>query len=287
MNNRLRHCLLNLFKAFIDFCNQHQLTYYAAYGTALGAVRHQGLIPWDDDIDVWMPRKDYQRLLQLRDTLANTPFEIMDIKNKGYYLNFAKFCDKNTTLIEREGQPIMGVYIDIFPLDYYNTKEGKLLQRINGLHRELWFLQNHAHRNYSWHEIYNHLKHGEMRGIECSLHYLFRPFGFIARYGIHKITHTLQAIAPTKQLWYYGIRRCDSIILQACWFENTQTVPFEDFEIVIPAGYDKILTAIYGDYMTLPPKEQQVSRHPFYFKDLNHRLTRKQIIQQMFGNKNK
>ena len=83
--------LIKLFKEFIDVCNKNKLRYYAAYGTALGAVRHRGIIPWDDDIDVWMPREDYERFLSLRNQLTATPYEILDIQNKGYYLYFAKF----------------------------------------------------------------------------------------------------------------------------------------------------------------------------------------------------
>ena len=126
MDSQLNNSLLTLFKAFIAFCHEHHLTYYAAYGTALGAVRHQGMIPWDDDIDVWMPRKDYDKLLSLRSHLNGTNYEIIDIKDKGYYLYFAKFCDRNSTIIEREGEALMGLYLDIFPLDNYDNHKGKL-----------------------------------------------------------------------------------------------------------------------------------------------------------------
>lgn len=122
-----RH-LLPVFRAFVDFCNRNQLTYYAAYGTVIGAVRHKGFIPWDDDIDVWMPRRDYERFLSLRDKLISTHYEIIDIEDKGYYLYFAKFCDRRSTIIEREGQSIMGLYIDVFPLDYYDDKGGETIK---------------------------------------------------------------------------------------------------------------------------------------------------------------
>ena len=109
------------------------MRYYAAYGTALGAVRHRGIIPWDDDIDVWMPCEDYERFLSLRNQLTATPYEILDIQNKGYYLYFAKFCDKNTTLIEREGEPIIGLY----PLDNYDPSK-------NGLNKSILYIAMHG-----------------------------------------------------------------------------------------------------------------------------------------------
>ena len=131
---------------------KNNLSYYAAYGTALGAIRHGGIIPWDDDIDVWMPRKDYERFLALRPSLVDTSFEILDIQDKGYYLYFAKFCDKNTTLIEREGEPVIGLYIDIFPLDNYDASK-EWLQRINSLYRYAWLAYGHSYRNYAWEEV--------------------------------------------------------------------------------------------------------------------------------------
>ncbi|KXB74135.1 hypothetical protein HMPREF1860_02125 [Prevotella amnii] len=124
MDKLLQKKLLSLFKEFTLFCKKNNLTYYAAYGTAIGAVRHHGIIPWDDDVDVWMPRKDYEKLLKLKTTLLKTNYEIINIENKGYYLYFAKFCNRNTSIIEREGEPNIGLYIDIFPLDNYNTSRG-------------------------------------------------------------------------------------------------------------------------------------------------------------------
>gem|GEM_PF-4050912 len=82
----LKKALTSTLKGFINFCEQHNLRYYAAFGTAIGAVRHHGIIPWDDDIDVYMPREDYNKFLSLRGTLENSEYEIVDIENKGYYL---------------------------------------------------------------------------------------------------------------------------------------------------------------------------------------------------------
>ena len=154
-DNQLKTALASTLKAFIDFCQQHALTYYAAYGTAIGAVRHHGLIPWDDDIDVFMPREDYNKLLSLRSTLNTTEYEIIDIENQGYYLYFAKWCQRNSTLIEKPGEPALGIYVDIFPLDYFDEKYCKPLLKYNELYRYLWLIYGHGSRRYSFSDIFS------------------------------------------------------------------------------------------------------------------------------------
>jgi len=95
--------------------------YYAAYGTMLGAVRHKGIIPWDDDIDVYMPRESYNRLITLISEALNRDFEILSWHCKGYHQVFIKVCDLHSMLCPfPDLSVIMGVFIDVFPLDRIN-----------------------------------------------------------------------------------------------------------------------------------------------------------------------
>ena len=82
----LKKALISTLKGFVNFCEQHNLRYYAAFGTALGAVRHHGIIPWDDDIDVYMPREDYNKFLSLRGTLESSEYELLILKIKDIIL---------------------------------------------------------------------------------------------------------------------------------------------------------------------------------------------------------
>ena len=109
--------LLETFKAFDAFCRKHDINYYAAYGTLIGAVRHKGLIPWDDDIDVLMLPDDYNKFCSYRGNVDGH-YDIVDSRDENYWLlTLAKFVDMNTTLWEMEEYPcVTGVYIDIFPL---------------------------------------------------------------------------------------------------------------------------------------------------------------------------
>ena len=110
---------LETLKAFIAFCQANNLKYYAAYGTVLGAARHHGFIPWDDDIDVYMMRDDYDRYLRLMRTNPPKGYEQVEyVHDKEYYLPFAKFCNAHSTICEwTEYRISFGNYIDVFPLD--------------------------------------------------------------------------------------------------------------------------------------------------------------------------
>lgn len=115
---KYKEILCNTMKSFINICKEHNLQYYACAGTCLGAIRHKGMIPWDDDIDVLMPRSDYDKFLALKQKLQGTGYEIVDSNNQFYNQWFAKFSDANTTIVEITDFPIVfGVYVDIFPLD--------------------------------------------------------------------------------------------------------------------------------------------------------------------------
>ena len=106
---------LDILRAFRSFCEKNSLRYFLAYGTLLGAVRHGGFIPWDDDIDVAMPRTDYERFLK---EFRDERYEVYDLSKKGYFYPFAKLCDTTTVLIEEMSvKNSIGVYIDIFPMD--------------------------------------------------------------------------------------------------------------------------------------------------------------------------
>ena len=112
--------ILDILKKFISICEEHHLTYYCCGGTAIGAIRHHGMIPWDDDIDVFMPRPDYDRLLDicgengdLGEYELHTPYN-----TDNYFMYFSKLCKKGTTILERKDTHcVFGLFVDIFPLD--------------------------------------------------------------------------------------------------------------------------------------------------------------------------
>ena len=233
--------LLEVFKAFITICNQYDLHYYCAGGTALGAVRHHGFIPWDDDIDVLMPRNDYNRLIALNCELSIKNYSIISAKNTKKFATFAKLYNKDTTLWEFKEIPfVYGVYIDIFPLDEYKVKNMNFFYK--GLLSFLFprFLSNHFR-----------------------LQFLKVEESFMNQKGDHVVCSCGEYFKKE----YFEKR----------WFEGWEELPFEGLIVRVPKMYDAYLTFVFGDYMKLPPKEKQVSHHYHYFLDLDKGMDIKEV----------
>lgn len=278
----LKKELISTLKGFIVFCKQHNLRYYAAYGTALGTVRHKGLIPWDDDIDVFMPREDYNKFLLLRNTLKTSEYEIVDIENKGYYLFFAKWCKRNSTIIEKQGQPALGIYIDIFPLDYFDEEYCKPLIRYNELYRYMWLIYGHGSRKYSISEFCSIINLIFSRRFNRALTILldntiFKVLKLPSLFIIKKMMMYLEKAPKTSNYWRYSFISSENYYIPVEWFGEGKKMPFEDIEILMPVNYDAFLTRNYGDYMTPPPIDKRESHHARYFIDFNQRYSLEEV----------
>lgn len=247
---------LEILKIFINVCKQLDLKYYAVYGTALGAVRHKGFIPWDDDIDVAMPRADYEKFLKEAPALL-PPHLFLQCRDSDTHYNLlhSKLRDSYTTFFEqgwkkRKGN--QGIFIDIFPWDYFPTK---------GLKAKLFRLKKKFYQNIiSFGSDINYWKH---TGIKNKTKAFLKPIINLFYPDKHKIAialdQTLRKL-PTADL--IGNQESSaSSAYKTILFENVKEVPFEDIMINVPQRFDEYLTACYGDYMQLPPKDEQQPRH--------------------------
>lgn len=273
--------LIETFKECIKFLDSHNLRYYLACGTMLGAIRHKGLIPWDDDIDIYMPRDDYNQLLALKDDLINTNLDILSLDTKNYYQAFAKIINKNTTILEYDYMPILsGVWIDIFPLDLTN-RGAQYFTRQHIKFKAKFAVYARGVRQYKLSSVFNDLIHGRfydfgMKLVCLTYNRVMKNKGLKSFLEFEK---SIQAKLDGKN--YYSYTETGIYTFNKSWFDEYVVVPFEDFEAKVPKGYQDYLTFMYGDYMTPPPINSRVSEHVMTYLNLSERLEMKEVNKRI------
>lgn len=232
------------------FCEKNNIKYCLAYGTLLGAIRHKGYIPWDDDIDIHMPRPDYNRFVQAYRS-ENCFYEVLDQeKTVGYNLPFAKVHDKRTVIIEElYKQDKYGIFIDIFPIDGLKEKQ-------------------QAYKSVRWRRILNAKKAVINKGRAFSKNVLM----LMAKVFLLPLSEKFILQKINRIITQYDYAKCVRVcsmcsqlaykeIFDSNLFDNYIKVDFEGYKFNAPKDYDIYLRVNYGNYMQLPPKEKQVSNH--------------------------
>ena len=247
--------MLSIMDEIDSYCREHNIEYFLVGGTLLGAVRHKGFIPWDDDMDIGLPRKDYNRLIsEFKSKSGNV--QIVHYKSATHYKwASAKAYDNRTVLIELDDKKnTTGVFIDIFPFD--------------GIIGDKKTAQKEVLNKKRWKDILTlkHLRIDKKRSKYKNLVVLLgRLFYLIPdKYLIKQINagdNNPIAFEDCKYICNFtgawGIRE----LTKSKNFISTIDAEFEGRKYRIPIGYDDYLKTVYGEYMTLPPKEKQVSHH--------------------------
>lgn len=249
-NKRVQQKLLEIFKRLIAFLEEQGLSYCSCGGTTLGAVRHKGFIPWDDDIDIYMPRADYNKLLSMRTQLKSKGYDVLSMVDNGYIYPYAKFVDFNTTVWEWKAYHLVyGLYIDIFPMDEFSCSEKELAAKQHHcirLVRRYW--------KSMWHfDLQNALTHFPKEAVLVIYYYRH----LFPRLYLRRFQRFEQSYIGGNGDLCLCMTQWEGRIFRSEWFRNTEKAVFEDIEIVIPSHVEDYLSLLYGDYMTLPPESKQ------------------------------
>lgn len=275
---------VELLKKFIKACEENNLNYFLIGGTAIGAVRHKGFIPWDDDFDIGMLRVDFDQFLSISKKYFNGSSEVQYGIQKNSLATFMRIRNANTTAIIRNQKDMdinHGVFIEIYPFD--KVPSGKMLRTMQWkLSAALIDVMQHR---------YNDKKLGITAKILGAIFSKRTPDGifivwnkvctFFNKYNMKKV--------DTVSIPIYSASEVD--LYDECDVKETQLTDFEDFKVKIPVGNDKCLRKTYGDYMELPPLEQRGMHHSrdiFYdpYHSFGYYQSRRQQIEKFFMGEN-
>lgn len=258
LKRRIQDRLLLMMKKFHEVCQSEGITYYMNSGTMLGAIRHEGFIPWDDDVDLGLFRSEYERLCALPENVWGPDYELVTFHNrKEYPYCFAKLYDKNSTIVEKGyASCVGGIYLDIFPHD----GAGNYL-----LTSKLRYYMNFARY---WLLIYSLLGEKKSNPVKRLLKAWAdtRP----VRAWQHALEKSITQLDADKCEYvsnFIGRHRTREVFPKK-FFGTPILYKFEDTQFYGPEMADEYLTWLYGDYHQLPPVEEQNLNHPAEFIDI-------------------
>lgn len=244
---------LNILIKVDQICREHKINYFLFAGTLIGAIRHKGFIPWDDDIDISMLRADYDRLAQIIQTGDYGLNFIRIEENPDTIYPYGKICDVNTKIVEKNFKTVKGygVFIDVFPFDYMPDSDEEMTMLSKKWFRKYQFLTHCTRTSYDKTD-------SAITNIKRAMAFtLSRPFNssklvkemnasFIAMND--KVTNHV-GLAWWKKAWL------------AEDYKDVTEVEFEGYRFLAPKNPDRVLKTHFGDYMTLPPENQRKLKH--------------------------
>ena len=267
--NELQKREIDILKSVIEICDRCSLTYYLVCGSALGAAKYQGFIPWDDDVDIGMPREDYKEFCRIAGQLLPPHYFLQNYEtDKGFPAIYAKVRDSRTTYVEKSASELQinhGIYIDVFPLDGYPKKKCRAMvfefrKKLNVLKLACVFKYGDGQSFQS--KVF--LKAERLLGVHKRTAAIVKKYErMISRYSVETsdlmCNHgNWQGRLEYAPKWHYG---------EGAW------ATFEGLRVRIPENFDAYLTQKYGDWRADLPEEQQVGHHYYEILDLDRPYT--------------
>lgn len=269
----LHNVLLEMLTDLDSICRENGIKYSLSGGTMLGAIRHQGFIPWDDDVDILMPYEDYHRFIEIVKKKYSNKYSIADIRERTASTLFVKFCKKGTKFVQinNVGTPFAdNIFIDIFPAEYCpdNEKERKKRGREFNLYRKM--KRCVVSYKYPSKLLLEKCKESKILKKEYSRKRLLGFFGNIL--GLDYIVSKCDKLAHFEKKGKYIIcpscaRYYDYEMYNSDFFDKLIETKFEDKSFYISHRYEEYLTSLYGDYMKLPEPENRRPSHVIEIRD--------------------
>ena len=266
--DKLHEVQLQILKDFINVCEKYNLTYFAVYGTAIGAVRHGGFIPWDDDIDVGMLREDYDRFFEVFEQELGDKYNLLTPEiDERYACTVTHLQRKGTRFVSEMSQDLkceQCIFMDIFPFDYVaaNRKQQLSQGRKANFWGKMLFLSGTAYPFIPFGGI-----KGEIAGLICKMiHFSLKilhitPVKIYRKYK-HVATEYNVKSDRSEYVTSFEYAGCLKDMIKEKNLFPMKKVPFENLEINIPNNNHEFLKKIYGDYMQLPSEENRVNHMP-------------------------
>lgn len=264
---KLHVTLIEILDYIVSVCKKHNIQYCMVYGSALGAYRHNGFIPWDDDMDIAMPRYDYEKFISIMKRQTDAQFSIQSEETEdNYFLTFAKVRKKGTIFVESIAEKKYknnGIYVDVFPLDSVKNPEGVSYK----LKRKLINYLKHVLKLKACPKLYRQKEGGIKFCLDCVLSF---PGWILSNKGILKTLKKLMVVdiayEDANYIAQYDESSAAAVMEKSIYFP-LKKCEFEGKTYYIPGGIEDYLRRQYGnDYMELPPVDKRVTHKPIQLK---------------------
>lgn len=258
---------LEILKYFKKICKSEDLQFFLGGGSCIGAVRDKGFVPWDDDVDVFMPRKDYEYLAANWPRLAgNSKYDLCKSdKTHNYRHSVATLNDNTTTFINLRTKDCdinQGIFIDIIPMDQMAKGSFRILaQRMNAILFSIFINQRLPDNQGKLLKVLTNLPLSLVKSSRLRYNIWKNSENKMINYSDVHSSKNVELVTGLKAIFRP---------LNAGWFSDVKWIQFEDDMMPVPIGYDQYLSLIFGNYMELPPKNQQHAKHNIVLIDTDN-----------------
>ena len=257
--NDIQRKILDIFLVVKKLCEDNNIRYFAIGGTCIGAIRHKGFIPWDDDLDIAIPIDDYDRFLEIAQNNLPENLKLYTCKEiKHYQYVFSKVMDINTTFIENYNMPYpdsyKGIFVDIMPIS--GVPSGRLRRKI--FIKQLAFFRSMNVKLRFPVSTTDTIK-GRLSWLMVNKLLSFLPYTYFSDRHLNLLRN--YSFDKAEYIGYVWNNKIERWLFEREWFDGVDTVEFEDAEINCPKEWDKYLTCQFGDYMKEPSEEQREGHH--------------------------